>query len=216
MQERLSRAVLRADLAPSYPDFINEAIREIQDRRSWICMKNVAPVTINPNQPPTLPGTAQVGALPADFKELQKKPAVFFVTSLGDLLPVEVITEGQQLRRVERFHGCPFPSWPPRVFLELNYDGNNTNVIGIVEPLTEAWNFQVRYYRYLAPLVEDGDTSPFITSWPEMVLAKSKAIAFQGINDSEADNAERLFEIKLLAAIRSDAHAEVSGRETRM
>lgn len=216
LKTRLNGSVLRADLAASLGDFINEALREIQNRRSWTCMKKNVNVSIAPgaitDEGPDLEGSQTV-ALPADFKELQKRPAVHYIADDGGFIPADLVTEEEQIHRIWAFGGTPMQTWPPRVFLNLN---GNDNVLGIIEPLSQALNFRVKYYAFLPDLSADADTSPLANSWPKMVLAKAKAIAFSEINDDIWEKAESEFEKKLTEAIRQEAHAEVQGRETRM
>lgn len=45
---RVGKGILRDDLAASYPDFINEALIEIQNRRSFTMMKNTTFVSVQP------------------------------------------------------------------------------------------------------------------------------------------------------------------------
>lgn len=216
---RLGVSVQRDDLASSYGDFINEALKEIQDRRSWTCMKKTTQVTINPGENPVAGdlGTdsegSQTATLPADFKELQKQPAVHYVADDGGFIPADVVTEAEQIHRIWAFGGTPVSTWPPRVF----YERNGTDaVLGVIEPITQALNFRVKYFSYLPDLAADGDTSPFLTLYPKMVLAKAKAIAFTEINDPAAIAAEEEFEKKLGEAIRQDAYSEVAGRVLHM
>jgi hypothetical protein len=204
IKARISRGVQRADLAASYGDYVNEALREIQNRRSWTDMKftvNVAlPASDNEN----------TVTIASDFKELQKTPAVYFVTDDGGLIPAETVFESQQIYRVWVFWGTPIVTWPPRIFFERN---GTSAVIGMVEPRTEDFNFRVDYFRYLPDLVNDTDTSPLLTAYPEMVLAKSKVIAFTDINDEEAMALhEGIYEKKFMEGARKDAYAEVRGR----
>jgi len=206
-KDRLGRSVLRDDIAADYGTYINEALREAQNRRSWLCMKREVPLVV-----PTGTGR-ETAALPADFKELQKRPAVHYVTDEGLFIPADVVTEEQQVYRVWAFGGTPICTWPPRVFFERRATGA---ILGVLEPLSQAFNFTVKYYAYLPDLVADVDTSPLIDAYPMMVLAKAKAIAFSGLNDPVAAGFETEFEKKLAEAARQDAYSEVAGRETRM
>lgn len=206
-KDRLHKGVLRDDLVDSYGDFTNEALKEIQDRRSFSFMKRRIDLTI-----PAGSGNETV-ALPAGFKELQKRPAVHFITDDGGLIPAEVVSEEEQLRRVWAFGGTPIMTWPPRIFFERNETGA---VLGLVEPVTQPMNLRVKYYAFLPNLVEDTDTSPFIDNYLAMVLSKAKSIAFSGINDEASRLFDAEFEIKLASASRQDAYSEVAGRETRM
>jgi hypothetical protein len=203
---RLASGVQRSDLASSYGLFINEALREIQNRRSWTCMKVDASVSI-------ATGTGrETAALPAAFKEFQRRTAVEYVADDGGFVPADVVTEEQQIYRIWAFGGTPMYTWPPRVF----FLHQPAATLGVLEPLSQALNFRVRYYGYLPDLSADGDTSPLINAYPQMVLAKAKAIAFTEIVDPVAAQFEELFEKKLAEAVRQDAYSEVSGRITRL
>lgn len=48
VKTRVFQGVLRDDLTAQYGDFVNEALREIQNRRSWTWMKGTTFVTVNP------------------------------------------------------------------------------------------------------------------------------------------------------------------------
>jgi hypothetical protein len=206
-KERVNRGVLRSDLEGSVGDFINQALKEIQDRRSFTCMKRKIDLTV-----PAGSGNETV-ALPEGFKELQKRPAVHYVADDGSLIPAEVVSEEEQVRRIWAFGGTPISTRPPRVYFERNEVGA---VLGLVEPMIQAMNFRVKYYAYLPDLVLDSDTSPLIDSYLAMVLAKAKSIAFSDINDEASRLFDGEFEIKLAEAIRQDAYSEVAGRELRM
>lgn len=207
LKERLARNVQRSDLEDSYGDFINEALREIQNRRSFSLMKKSVELVI-----PAGSGRETV-SLPEDFKELQKQPAVSYKTDEGDFIPAEVVFEEQQEYRVWAFGGTPIPTWPPRLYFEKNADGA---VLGLIEPLTQDFTVRVKYYGYLPELTEDEDTSPLESAYPQMVLNKAKAIAFAEVNDDIAAGFESFFEKKLAEAVRQDAYSEVNGRVLRM
>ena len=206
-KDQLHARVLRDDLSANYGDYINQALREIQNRRSWTFMKNtVQPVTIPPSD-----GNATAD-LPADFKELQRRTAVEFIADDGGYIPAELVTEEQQIFRIWAFGGTPITTWPPRVFLLRE----STAKLGMIEPLIEPFSFRVKYFRFLPDLVNDTDTSPFIDAYPRMVFSKARAIAFDDINDPIAESHEEMFEKKLREAIAYDAHGEYAGVTTRM
>jgi hypothetical protein len=203
LQERVSKGVQRADLEDLYPDFINEALREIQNRRSWTVMKDTTTVTI-PN------GSSEI-ELPATFKEMQKsRPPVHAVCDDDVLMPVDLVFEEQETRRSWTFGGLVYNY---RVFLERS---NGSNKLKILVPATEDIELRVKYYGYLPDLEADDDESPLANLYPEMVIAKAKAIAFTTINDPMEASMEETFEKKFIAATVQDAHADVAGRETRM
>lgn len=295
VKARVLQGILRDDLTAQYGDFVNEALREIQNRRSWTWMKNTVFLTVNPGVLgaggntvplgsvwPTGSGTLtfiitglavgaryyfsqgnasgisadgmnpvttkdgfftatqtsytllalstsssllitasvitagldQVATLPVNFKELQKWRPVHYVTDDGQLIPTDVVFEPQQIFRIWAFGGTPITTWPPRAYLERR--GSGQSVIGIEEPLTSQFNFRVQYYGFLPDLVNDGDTHPAITQYPEMVIDLAKSIGFNTINDPEGATFRGNFEDKISAAIRADSYSEDRGRELRM
>lgn len=209
LQTRLNTSVLRTDLAPNYPVYVNEALMLIQQRRSWICMKAEIPDL----QMPTGTGREEA-ALPANFKELQPRISVFYVLHDGGLVPAEVVREDQQAFRIWAFGGTPLSQWPPRIYYERRGTGA---ILGVYEPCTEPFTLHIKYYQYLPQLVNPTDSNPFTIYWPQMVLAAARAAAFIDINDYEAaDGAEKAFEGFFKLALAQDAHAEVAGRDIRM
>lgn len=296
MQTRVNAGLLRADLVASVPGFINEAIREIENRHSFACMKDVTYRTIYPGvqgaggnvvplgavwpavtgsqlsiQITGLPigsryfyvqgnGTAlsldgttplatpegfftatattyyvlganavtgqlvtsgvidagldQVAVMPTNFKELQRRQPVSFVSDDGSFVPAEVVYEHQEIFRVWAFGGCPIITWPPRLYMDKRSD--KQMVLGLLNPIDRQFNIRAKYFKYLPDLVADGDTSPFIDAYPEMVLDKAKAVAFSDINDESTALFEGAFERKLLDAIRRDAYSEVVGRDLHL
>lgn len=207
LKNRVYRGVLRDDLADDYGTFVNDALREVQNLRSWVCMKDRVTLAV-----PTGSGR-EVVTLPADFKELQKRPAVHYVTDEGGLVPAEVVTEEQQAFRVWAFGGTPIATWPPRVFFEKRA---TSAVLGVLEPMSQPFNLEVKYYKYLPDLASDTDASPLAAAYPMMVIAKAKALAFSSINDAAAVGFEQEFDKKFLEAVRQDAYSEVRGLTTRM
>jgi len=204
---RLAKAVLRDDLADDYGTFLNEALLKIQQKRSWLAMRTSADLVI-----PTGAGRETI-ALPAGFKELQKRQAVQYLADGGGFIPADVVTEEQQIYRVWAFGGTPLTTWPPRIFLERQATGS---VLGVIEPLSQVLNIRVKYFQFLPELVTDSATSPIADAYPGMVLAKAKVVAFTEINDPIAAAFETEFDKQFAEAARQEAYSEVVGRETRM
>lgn len=207
LQERLGLGVLRSDLAPSYGEFINEALLEIQNRRSWTFMKVTELVALGPGD------GYETATLVANFKELRREPAINFIADDGGKIPATVVFQEEEIFRTWAWSGMPMIIWPPRVTLMR---GATSTKVGVVAPLIETFNLEVNMFAYLPALVNPTDTSPFITAYPMMVLAKSKAIAFSTINDPAADLFEAEFERKFRAAAYQDAYSEVAGRSLNM
>lgn len=181
---------------------------------TWLQLDVVSIVVNTPAVPiPLDMNEKQTAPLPLDFKELQKREAVQYITDDGQFIPADLVTEEQQIRRVWAFGGTPIMTWPPRVFYERTAAGA---LLGVVEPLSHPFNFRVKYYGYLPDLVADTDTSPLVDAYPKLILAKAKEIAFTEINDEIATQAEMEFEKRLGEAIRQDSYSDVRGLETRM
>jgi hypothetical protein len=218
IQARLNIGVLRADLQPFYGEFVNEALMEIQNRRSWTFMKTQQTITI-----PGGSGFESV-VLVSGYKELRRAPSVFWLStdqcSIGStgvpspvLVPADVVFEAQEIAREWLWLGVPPIVWPTRIFVNKTPQGGR---IGTTFPLLEPEQVVVLYYQYLPPLVNPTDTSPFIDTYPQMVLTKARAIALSEINDAESQKSETLFELRLRDAIRQDAFSEVAGHNLHM
>lgn len=221
MRNLVYAGVKRDDLNASYGDFVNQAIREIENKRSWTQMKQTVEVTL-------LANTFTVN-LPADFKEMQNvRPPVHQKLIAGGIdpltglpisvdqivwRPVSVVYEHQEIHRIWSFGGLVGYI---RMFLEKNPDGSGTSILGLEVPAISNLTFRVKYYRYLPNLVNDTDTSPFIDAYPQMVLDKAKEIAFDSINDPYADRMAERFTTKFMEAAMQDARSDVTGRAMHM
>lgn len=100
--QRLTIGVLRDDLVSSYPQFLNEALTEIQRRRSWQCMKQLDYFTIKNNNS-FVSLSLNDGGEPTNFKELtiQDSPIHLRAQDLV-LTPCDVWTMEKVLRRQAR------------------------------------------------------------------------------------------------------------------
>lgn len=215
MQAAVKQGVLRNDL--SYGGFVNDALREIQNRRSWSFMRTRASVT--------LPAGQTSVALPADYKELQNvRPAITLAISdpavPGGAVakPVYVVTEAQQVRSAWNFDLTMFPLMTVFITEESDFTTYGTQVksLGIIIPGTQDLVFTVRYYRFLPDLVDDAAANQFTIQYPEMVELKAKVKAFNRINDPAAGTTEQLFGEQFMIAARQDAYKDTTGRENRM
>lgn len=219
--------VQRSDLAPNYGEYINEALVEIQNRRSWTCMKVTEQVSLGPGD------GYETAVLQSNFKELRRSPhPINFVTDNGKLIPATVVFEEEEVFRVWAWGGAPIFIWPPRIFLirgaltpaesaartpaQVEAGITVGAKIGVVEPLIETFNVSVNMFAYLPALINPTDTSPLIDAYPKMVLAKAKAITFSEIADPVSDQFEKEFEMKFRQAAYQDAYSEVAGRALHM
>lgn len=202
---RIGRGIQRDDLSADYPNFINEALRDLQIRRSWTCMKKEADITI-------VSGSSAV-ALPADFKELQSpREAVhlLFQDASGPrMLPVEVTTRADQLQRVFRLGK---DLWL-RAFIDTLSD---VRTLKVAENTTQDLPFNVRYYGFLPNLTSGTDHNFLTDNYPELVLARAKGIALASVNDPLAESFEALTEKRFIEAKTDDARRDISGVKVRM
>lgn len=217
LKARVNLGVLRSDVAAAsngYADFINQGIKELENLRSFECMATQANVTIPEGQ-------KQI-ALPDDFKELDARntnggPVAFVLddpANPGAVFPVEAYFEAEELRRFFKFGGqLAIAFGEMRVFLKRDKTGT---YLGMVSPAIQALTFRVDYYQYLPDMVEDDDTCPLAEEYPEMVIAKAKALALASINDAAATGAEEMASVKFKEASFKEARAQIAGRDLRM
>lgn len=201
----MKQGVSRDDLAASYTSFLNEAQREICGRRSWTFMRDEADVTV-------LNG-ASSAALPANFKELSSsKTPIHAVGSDGvSLVPCDVVTREQRIRR-----NVIYPlviSNTPRLYIDWTVQ---PPILNLFATATENLVFNVSYFGYMADLSADGDHNALTDSYPEMLLAKAKAIAFGRVNDPAVVDAEEYFQLKFDDARREDSYKALAGLQMRM
>lgn len=217
--KRLSIGVARDDLAPLYPDFINEALHEIQRRRSWRFMLQIGTFTIPVGQTSV--------NLPANFKELSntRTPVHLIGTSFQPglpnvLTPCDVWTRERVLRREQMAFG--YSILTPNIYylrtsIPVYVDWQaETPSLRVFYPATTALMFDVKYFAYLPDLVLSTDSNALTTEYPEMCIAKIKATAFEAINDPAALDQEALFATRFNDAKANDSYAAIAGMELRM
>lgn len=215
LQARLYKTIQRddylvsADADINYGTFINEAIRECQNRKSWSCMKQSADVVITA-------GNRSV-SLPSDFKTLQNlRPPVHLVLNNPDvggeiLRPVNVTWAEVEYRRLWAMGGV---AWEIQCWIERTGTGTTLN---IGSQAGEALTFRVKYYGYSPVLSTGSSTNPLELLYPRLVMTKAKEIAFEQINDFEAQAAAgTAFELMFARTSLQDNSSDVSGREGRM
>jgi hypothetical protein len=214
LQARLYKTIQRDDFlvandsVTNYGTFINEAIRECENRKSWTTMKETSDLVLTS-------GNRSV-ALPDGFKSLQNlRPPVHIVLNdpnTGSVLkPVNVTWQEVEQRRLWIMGGM---AWDVQTWIERTSAGCTLN---IASQAGEDITFRVKYYKYSDLLVDDGDENALELLYPRVVLTKAKEIAFEAINDFEAqDKAAIAFELLFNTASKQDNWADVAGREGRM
>jgi hypothetical protein len=203
LNARMVLGVNRSDLADSggnYTQFLNDAQREICRMRSWQWMKEKETLTLTAGQT-TL-------ELPTNFKEFTSPNSPVHILVQGLEIPVDVWTPEKHKRRVRSLLSTQFA---------CHLDDTVTpKVLNFVEDLTEDADFVVRFYGYLDDLSEDNPSNNLTTDYPDMLLAKAKALAFAAINDPVAADLETYFDLKFKPAAAADAYAQVAGTQLRM
>lgn len=222
---RVSLGVQRDDLVASYNDIVNEALTEIQRDRSWVAMKSTARFTVHA-------GNSSVSLLTDDssiasrFKELTiEKSPVHLQSSIDNVLvPCDVWTREKVLRRQARlisnsllYSVYSHPNTARRVQVPVYIDWQAGNPsLNVLFSAQNDLPFTVSFYGYLADLVADGDTNYFTLNYPEMVIARSKAIAFEAVNDPVSVEFEQVYQVRFKKAAAQDAYQAVAGVELRM
>ncbi len=214
LQARLYKTIQRDDFlaandaTTNYGAFINEAIREVENRKSWSTMKGSVDLVMTS-------GTKTVD-LPDNFKELQNlRPPVHIILNdpnTGAVLkPVNVSWENVEVRRLWMMGGM---AWDVQTWIERTAAPCTLN---IASQAGEDLTFRVKYYGYSAPLVADDDESVLEALYPRVIMMKAKEIAFEAVNDFDAQGAAHAaFEELFLRASAQDNRSDVSGREARM
>lgn len=220
LQARVAKGVMRDDLAAitnNYADFINTALKEYQDKRSWLAMRTDDNFTIHA-------GDLTV-KLPDNFKELQARhenpPVTINIQDPsfpgGERL-IEVLFEEEQLRRLWAWGGVLgafFAQGFTMFSVSMVRDATGT-YLRLATPNIQDLTFHVRYYQYLPELVNATDESPLANAYPEMVIAKAKSIALANVNDPAADGLETFAQKKFMEAMLSESRAEYVGRPMHM
>lgn len=227
--QRLTIGVMRDDLVPLFPDFVNEALIEIQRRRSWQIMRTRAQFTVKT-------GTSSVSLAVDDnsnttnFKELtgDQSPVHLLNANLDSLqVPCEVWTREKILRRQARlisnsllYSVYSHPETARRVQIPVWIDMlNEQPVLNILFNAQDNMPFIVSYYGYLAAPTNDGANTNhnyFTDFYSEMVVAKAKSLAFAAINDPAMADFEGVFEKKFKEAAANDAYHSIAGLFLRM
>jgi len=212
--QRLKGAVLRDDLDDRYIDFLNEAIRHIATRHSFLQMKTAAAVTIHS-------GYRSV-TLPALFKEFQngRYPAVAALpagdeSGSGDSGSGDEESQPIPVYSRQEIAHLP-PSFRPNPHLTFFQENG---IWTLKYPERAPFDIPLTVYIYVFPdeLVDtndsdefgsgsgEGDAStPLLEEYPDLILEKAMAIAFQSIGDPLWQDHDKQFEELLPDAIQHD------------
>jgi hypothetical protein len=200
------------------PALINEGLNQIQQRRSFNCMK----LTISFNLDVSGPGPFSY-ALPTTFKELQSGPNALYATTgapYGNSI-WRIFTRQEVMRLTQ----IGINVAERTAYLEQDPTNNNQWTIYFPGPMDEGslppdTTFSVDTYSFLSPVVNPTDENDLMKRYPMLILEQCKALVYSlgSDPDSIAGKNEAL---KMTAAYFSQASADdnshsVRGRTSRM
>lgn len=208
----LERSVNRPDMADSYGDWINQAMRGIYRDHSFLCMSDRKTATITN-------GNTSI-ALPSDFKELQAERAPIYLQGQdGSLLPCHVSREATERRLLTANQTIIVPTNPSTLFRDLpvwiSYDSTGS-ILNMLYPSTGDSVFVIKCFVYLTDLAADTDQNYITQFYEEMVKAKVSAVAYEELRDPEWKDQEDLYHSRLQKAKADDLYRSQKGRITRM
>lgn len=180
------------------PTLINEALNQIQQRRSWNCMKLslTFPLNVTGCGPFTY-------ALPATFKEQQ--------SGVNCLRATWTLPYGNSIWRifskqeVARLNQIGVNVAERTAWLEQDPANNNVWTLYFPGPLGEGTlppdtNFIFDTYSFLAPLVNPADTNDLTVRYPMLVLEYCKFLVFSLGSDQDS------------IAMKNEASAMINGK----
>ena len=201
-----------------FPFYINHAVQELCNRRSWVGMKNQVTFTI-----PSGNGSAN---LPSNFKEPQSGLNALQAQSQSTPTGFDLwfLYSKQELERLAII-GVDAPS--NKAYIDWNPTSNCWTVTTLGQVGSDT-NFSLDCYTYFPDLVNPTDTNYMTTFYPFLVLEQAKVYAFRHAaidnvtgqlvpgktefaNQCQAE-VERLFAI----ASADDAYKNIRGRRFRM
>lgn len=212
---RVYLGVQRDDLKPDYPDFINEACKEIQKMRNWSWMHRLDNVVMQPGQTEVY--------LPDGFKTFEGKPPVFLLSSPSLNNPYNlnrkciVVHRSEFMRQYQSY--SPYGYLNRRVIPEfpLWYDTiDDRPVMGCLTNDLGVLNFSVSYYKWLPKLQNPGDENYLSLHEPLLVIAKAKSIALSSINDPLAMGFEQEYMTRLKPAMDDDELLRMANLRVRI
>lgn len=214
---RLQRQVSRTDVgADEYADYATQALKRIQENRSWGCMKTDTQIT--------MPVNATSIELPDNFKELQSgnSPVRVSYTGAGYMrpLPCQVKPKREFEREYAKFSYGVLSSYYFNynvlrlpVYLDQSQGVWTLNIaVQAQGPIT----FLVDYYGFLPEPENPNDTNYFMSNYEDMLMAKAKSLCWEGVNDEFAGEWDALYEKKFKRNTHDDAYRQTRGIEMRM
>jgi hypothetical protein len=205
---RIAQGVQRSEYSDDsnagYIQLVKDALKEIQNDRSWGFMLDRGDVIV-------LTGTSSI-AMPANFKELSNsRTPIHLVGSDGLLSPVDIVNRAKRIRWAWMYPDGVTTTL--RVYIDWTA---SPPLLNIHDTASENITFRVDYFGYLDDLASGSSTNVLTVDYPEMVIAKAKALALAGVNDEMAASFEGLYEAKKRSAALKDSFALVAGMQLRM
>ncbi len=170
---RITVGRLDLEAAGQYTDAFNRAVRDCAAAHSFDQMKKTAAGTFTSGQ-----SSLSLTAIDALWKEPQNERFWIYgkTNPTGPVGPIPIFTRGE----IERLR-----SFRPSPYLIYFQDGNVYRV-GLLPPETApaTWTLtEIHYFAYPAAVTDPTLGTPLLTYYPNMVLARTRALLFQGIND---------------------------------
>jgi len=215
MQSLVHHATKKDGLLGAIPTLMNDALKQIQQRRSWSCMKNMITLTI--------PSGQSSVALPATFKCPQRGKNPLKGSnplSVVGYVPWVLVTK-QELERLQMI-GQTTTDRRASIFQEggvwkLTMAGY---LAGFVFSAPYDTTFNLDAYSYLPKLTAAADTNDFLEQYPQMVLELTKELVYalddSDDNDDAIQRAHSRYDDEFQRCSIDDANREVSGRDIRM
>lgn len=213
---RVKVGVDRDDLEDLYVGYVNQAIREIENRCSFNYMKASSTVILSS-------GDLSV-SMPDDYKEITRLtyPVVrvpnppIVDNSVPTVVPV-VLYSRQQFERLQQPTGWSVLTNPYLQRLGMLLDVENGKwFLSLLYPATEDIHLRVNYYAYSEEIVEDDPEHPLFTIYPNLVVACTRFMIFADVNDPQKDESEKQYERFLLIAKGNDRGIAFSGFDSHM
>lgn len=182
--DSLKVTVDRPDLEATFPDQLNQAVREAADRHDWDQLKKTGTTAITIGN--------SIGTLPEDFKAWQN--GRFCAAEAGVPVPVYTRTELERL----------VPLFRPTTHLTFTQDNDAKQIALPAAVLGTNRTFSLYYFGYPVEVVNMSLTTPLLRDYPQMILARARANIFKDINDPVYTVHEGQFEKEVAIATSDD------------
>ncbi len=168
----LAVSVNRPDLADTFIDAFNRAVRDSAAAHSFDQMKKTGATTLA-----AAAASASLTAMDANWKEPQNERFwIYGKVGTGAVGPIPVFTRGE-LERLGSFRPDPYL---------IYFQDANAYKIGLFPPSVASALYtltEVHYFAYPDAVTDPSGTTPLLTFYPNLILSKTRALVFQGIND---------------------------------